>query len=150
MVKHQTSPPFPTQTIQMEKPILLNSTSQPPFLITQNLFTLQIPSSALSIGSNSSQIKSRSRSRSSPVLVSCRGHEPTEKQEKREKKQQPMMLLGFDKLGKNLKENLSPKQKGDWKDVMLMSLSFAVYVYISQRIVCAYCAWTSMAPNHPW
>lgn len=144
--------PSPTQTIQMEKPILLNSTSQPPFLITQNLFTFQIPSSALSFGSPSSQIKSRSRSRSgsSPVLVSCRGHEPTEKQEKQEKKQQPMMLLGFEKLGKNLKENLSPKQKGDWKDLMLMSLSFAVYVYISQKIVCAYCAWTSMAPNHPW
>ncbi|CAA6659146.1 unnamed protein product [Spirodela intermedia] len=34
----------------------------------------------------------------------------------------------------------SPKQKGDWKDVLLMSLSFAVYVYISQKLVCAYCA----------
>ncbi|GAB4828069.1 hypothetical protein Ancab_034984 [Ancistrocladus abbreviatus] len=48
------------------------------------------------------------------------------------------------KLGKELKENLSPKQKGDWKDLMLMSLSFAVYVYMSQQIVCTYCAWMSM------
>ncbi|KAH7653814.1 hypothetical protein IHE45_19G104200 [Dioscorea alata] len=49
-----------------------------------------------------------------------------------------------EKLGKGLKECLSPKQKGDWKDVFLMSFSFAVYVYISQKIVCAYCAWTAM------
>ncbi|CAL9152642.1 unnamed protein product [Musa hybrid cultivar] len=52
------------------------------------------------------------------------------------------------KLGRGLLEGLSPKQKGDWKDVLLMSVSFAVYVYISQKIVCAYCAWMSMI-NHP-
>lgn len=51
------------------------------------------------------------------------------------------------KAGMAVQENLSPKQKGDWKDVALMSLSFAVYVYISQRIVCTYCAWVSMT-NH--
>ncbi|KAK9108971.1 hypothetical protein Sjap_017031 [Stephania japonica] len=48
------------------------------------------------------------------------------------------------KLGKDLRSNLSPKEKGDWKDVVLMSLSFAVYVYISQKLVCAYCAWISI------
>lgn len=48
------------------------------------------------------------------------------------------------KMGRGLRENLSPKQKGDWRDVLLMSLSFAVYVYISQKLVCAYCAWKSM------
>ncbi|PON74226.1 hypothetical protein PanWU01x14_050580 [Parasponia andersonii] len=61
----------------------------------------------------------------------------------------PMSFVGFEKLGKSLRENLSPKQKGDWKDLMLMSLSFAVYVYISQRIVCAYLAWMSM-PEQLW
>ncbi|KAL6648555.1 hypothetical protein ACP70R_012779 [Stipagrostis hirtigluma subsp. patula] len=45
------------------------------------------------------------------------------------------------------RESLSPKQKGDWKDVTLMSFSFAVYVYISQKLVCTYCAWLSMI-NH--
>ncbi|WOL17606.1 hypothetical protein Cni_G26399 [Canna indica] len=30
------------------------------------------------------------------------------------------------KLGRRVKESLSPKQKGDWKDLMLMSFSFAV------------------------
>ncbi|KAK8949448.1 hypothetical protein KSP39_PZI005100 [Platanthera zijinensis] len=54
------------------------------------------------------------------------------------------------KLSKELKESLlqGPKQKGDWKDVILMSFSFAVYVYISQRIVCTYCAWISTLSNH--
>lgn len=51
------------------------------------------------------------------------------------------------KAGMAVQENLSPKQKGDWKDVTLMSFSFAVYVYISQKIVCTYCAWISMI-NH--
>jgi len=49
-----------------------------------------------------------------------------------------------EKLGKWLKDSLGPKKKGDWKDLALMSLSFAVYVYISQQIVCAYCAWMSL------
>ncbi|KAG8096993.1 hypothetical protein GUJ93_ZPchr0013g33773 [Zizania palustris] len=51
------------------------------------------------------------------------------------------------KAGRAVQESLSPKQKGDWKDVTLMSFSFAVYVYISQKIVCTYCAWISMI-NH--
>ncbi|PQQ17153.1 hypothetical protein Pyn_27874 [Prunus yedoensis var. nudiflora] len=142
----------------MEKPILFNSTSQQPFLITQNLIFLPCPS-ALSV-CHSFQIKNSSiqfepKSRSSPrtdsILLSCQGREPVEKDQKQGDKQSLLLglFVGFEKLGKNLKENLSPKQKGDWKDLMLMSLSFAVYVYISQRIVCAYCAWMSM-PNHPW
>ncbi|KAE9590454.1 hypothetical protein Lal_00023401 [Lupinus albus] len=59
------------------------------------------------------------------------------------------MFSGFEKLGKRLKQNLSPQQKGDWKDLFLMSLSFAVYVYISQKLVSAYFAWSSM-PKHLW
>ncbi|XP_054814089.1 uncharacterized protein LOC129314632 [Prosopis cineraria] len=59
------------------------------------------------------------------------------------------LLNSFENLGKRVKQNLSPQQKGDWKDLLLMSLSFAVYVYISQKLVCAYCAWTSI-PKQPW
>uniref|UniRef100_A0ACD5TW99 Uncharacterized protein n=1 Tax=Avena sativa TaxID=4498 RepID=A0ACD5TW99_AVESA len=54
---------------------------------------------------------------------------------------------GVVKAGMAVQENLSPKQKGDWKDVALMSLSFAVYVYISEKLVCTYCAYVSMI-NH--
>lgn len=64
-----------------------------------------------------------------------------------------MLMNGFEKLiGKRPDdddENLSPQQKGDWKDLLLMSISFAVYVYISQKLVCAYCVWTSM-PKQVW
>lgn len=61
------------------------------------------------------------------------------------------MLNDIEKVGKRVKQNLSPqqKQKGDWKDLLLMSISFAVYVYISQMLVCAYFAWTSM-PKPIW
>ncbi|KAK2379656.1 RNA/RNP complex-1-interacting phosphatase [Trifolium repens] len=67
-----------------------------------------------------------------------------------------VILNGFEKIiGKNKPQekmnNLSPQQqKGDWKDLFLMSISFAVYVYISQKLVCAYCAWTSMPNVHVW
>ena len=54
------------------------------------------------------------------------------------------VIARLGEVGRGLKESLSPKRKGDWKDLVLMSLSFAVYVYISQKLVCAYCAWTSM------
>ncbi|KAI5681087.1 hypothetical protein M9H77_02314 [Catharanthus roseus] len=62
-----------------------------------------------------------------------------------EKRNLKQIFLGF---GKGLKDSLSPKQKGDRKDLTLMCLSFAVYVYISQKIVCAYCVWMSML-NQP-
>ncbi|MQM23627.1 hypothetical protein Taro_056693 [Colocasia esculenta] len=45
------------------------------------------------------------------------------------------ILAEAEKVGRGLKESLSPRRKGDWKDVLLMSLSFAVYVYISQKLV---------------
>uniref|UniRef100_A0A5B7BW37 Uncharacterized protein n=1 Tax=Davidia involucrata TaxID=16924 RepID=A0A5B7BW37_DAVIN len=91
------------------------------------------------------------------ISISCQSRIPvdppspeTKKEKEKEKKQSlTRFFVGVEKLGKGLKENLSPKQKGDWKDVMLMSLSFAVYVYISQKIVCAYCAWMSML-KQPW
>jgi len=53
----------------------------------------------------------------------------------------------FEKLEQSLeglRKLMSPRRKGDIWDVMLMSISFAVYVYISQKIVCAYCMWQSM------
>ncbi|KAJ6896097.1 hypothetical protein NC651_022352 [Populus alba x Populus x berolinensis] len=85
------------------------------------------------------------------ILLSCQRGEPLDtssskpKKEIKQDKQLARQLFGsVENFGKGLKDNLSPKRKGDWKDVVLMSLSFAVYVYMSQKIVCAYCAWMSM------
>ncbi|GLJ21713.1 hypothetical protein SUGI_0404650 [Cryptomeria japonica] len=52
--------------------------------------------------------------------------------------------LRLDQSVDDLRKFAAPRKKGDIRDVMLMSISFAVYVYISQKIVCAYCAWHSM------
>ncbi|GMN53627.1 hypothetical protein TIFTF001_022761 [Ficus carica] len=86
--------------------------------------------------------------------MSCQSREPIDELRKKEEigtkekkegqKQSLPIFHGVEELGKSLRENLSPKQKGDWKDVTLMSLSFAVYVYISQQMVCAYFAWMSI------
>ncbi|KAI4333107.1 hypothetical protein L6164_017954 [Bauhinia variegata] len=73
---------------------------------------------------------------------------PEEKKDLKGKLSLLKFINGFQKLGKSLKQNLSPQQKGDWKDLFLMSLSFAVYVYISQMLVSAYYAWISM-PKQP-
>ncbi|KAJ4767398.1 RNA/RNP complex-1-interacting phosphatase [Rhynchospora pubera] len=88
-------------------------------------------------------ISASSRPRRSQVCLCCLPNEPNK-----------TPLAAVVKLcrevverGKGLRENLSPKQKGDWKDLVLMSLSFAVYIYVSQQIVCTYCAWISMI-NH--
>ncbi|XP_052193652.1 uncharacterized protein LOC127802045 [Diospyros lotus] len=91
------------------------------------------------------------------ITVSCQsripidrpGSEVKERKEKEKKQFLPELVVSVENFGKRLKDSLSPKQKGDWKDLVLMSLSFAVYVYISQKIVCAYCAWTSML-KQPW
>ncbi|KAJ7982229.1 putative RNA/RNP complex-1-interacting phosphatase [Quillaja saponaria] len=89
------------------------------------------------------------------ILLSCQNGEPVKDSGTKRKKDKAgkQMLLkffhGFEKFGKGLKKNLSPQQKGDWKDLVLMSLSFAVYVYISQMLVCAYSAWVSM-PKQSW
>lgn len=96
--------------------------------------------------------KSCSTPRSFISAVSCCQNrdppDPLNPRKDRENKARTLpvvQLLGaVEKLGKKLKENLGPKKKGDWKDLTLMSLSFAVYVYISQQIVCAYCAWMSL------
>ncbi|XP_020580215.1 uncharacterized protein LOC110024535 [Phalaenopsis equestris] len=84
------------------------------------------------------------------AVLPCRSHlsPPPENKESKGKeihlrRTASMIYSKVEKLGRELKEALSPKQKGDWKDVALMSFSFAVYIYISQRIVCAYCAWIS-------
>ncbi|MCO5610369.1 hypothetical protein L7F22_064605 [Adiantum nelumboides] len=66
-------------------------------------------------------------------------------------KASPSKLKDTRKLGilplffQNLAGNMAPREKGDIRDVILMSLSFAVYVYISQKLVCAYCMWQSMS-----
>ena len=89
------------------------------------------------------------------ILSSCQGRGPANNSDSAgerdfEGKFKFLKLFnGFEKIGKKMKENLSPQQKGDWKDLLLMSLSFAVYVYISQKLVCAYLAWTSM-PKQLW
>ncbi|KAK6778899.1 hypothetical protein RDI58_025617 [Solanum bulbocastanum] len=85
----------------------------------------------------------------SMLVISCQNSEPRDHKSVKKEKQInkgvfPQLIFGVGKFGKGLKDNLSPKQKGDWKDLTLMSLSFAVYVYISQKLVCAYCAWTSL------
>ncbi|XVF33714.1 hypothetical protein REPUB_Repub17cG0192000 [Reevesia pubescens] len=104
------------------------------------------------------ELKSR-RSRNCPrflVVLSCQNNEPIEKSTSTTTKEQKenrqifsQVFAGVHKFGRGLKENMSPQQKGDWKDLMLMSLSFAVYVYMSQRIVCAYFAWMSL-PKQSW
>ncbi|OMP10053.1 hypothetical protein COLO4_04871 [Corchorus olitorius] len=99
------------------------------------------------------------RNRINLIVVSCQNNEPssdksTSKSQKEKTQLFAQVLDGVEKLGRGLKENMRPKQKekgGDWKDLMLMSLSFAVYVYMSQQIVCAYFAWMSMSmPTHSW
>ncbi|KAL2329333.1 hypothetical protein Fmac_022760 [Flemingia macrophylla] len=87
------------------------------------------------------------------TLLSCQGRKPSPKEKKVEGEKVKLlkwkMLINIEKVGKRMKENLSPQQKGDWKDLLLMSISFAVYVYISQMLVCAYFAWTSV-PKPMW
>ena len=56
------------------------------------------------------------------------------------------VFAGVHKFGRGLKENTSPRQKGDWKDLMLMSLSFAVYVHVSKDCLCSLC-WDVHAPT---
>ncbi|KAK8516540.1 hypothetical protein V6N13_097827 [Hibiscus sabdariffa] len=101
-------------------------------------------------------LKSRTGNCSPRILVvsSCQNDEHMERSatKKEEKGQLPpfsRVLSGVQKFGRGLKESMSPQHKGDWKDLMLMSLSFAVYVYMSQMIVCAYCSWMSM-PKPSW
>lgn len=83
------------------------------------------------------------------VPCCCQSRVPLSLKAKKEEKEENdnkglKLMVSLEKIGQGLKESLSPKRKGDWKDLVLMSLSFAVYVYISQKLVCAYCAWTSM------
>ena len=50
-----------------------------------------------------------------------------------------MQRLKLDKALDEVVGFMAPRDKGDIRDVILMSLSFAVLVYISQRLVCLYC-----------
>lgn len=89
------------------------------------------------------------------VPLCCQSRKPVSNEEKKDivGGKKLTLLKGFEKLiGKKPQQqnNFSPQQqKGDWKDLFLMSISFAVYVYISQKLVCAYCAWNSM-PKQLW
>jgi len=75
-------------------------------------------------------------------------HEPTLKPsvEERAKTSLPPISISekLEQFLDGLRKLVAPRRKGDILDVMLMSISFAVYVYISQKIVCAYCMWQSM------
>ncbi|KAG4979206.1 hypothetical protein JHK82_032454 [Glycine max] len=111
------------------------------------------------VPSSHHEFTNRSRSPRIFILSSCHGRTPDPKEKKDDHKMGEgklsllkwKMLNDIEKVGKRVKQNLSPqqKQKGDWKDLLLMSISFAVYVYISQMLVCAYFAWTSM-PKPIW
>ncbi|CAJ1934201.1 unnamed protein product [Sphenostylis stenocarpa] len=89
------------------------------------------------------------------ILLSCQGRKPDPEEKKDHMGGGKLnlfkwkMLNGIEETGKRVKQNLSPQQKGDWKDLLLMSISFAVYVYISQMLVCAYFAWTTV-PKPMW
>ncbi|KAK7341135.1 hypothetical protein VNO80_24060 [Phaseolus coccineus] len=89
------------------------------------------------------------------ILLSCQSRTPDPEEKKDQRGGGKLnlfrwkMLSDFEKAGKRVKQNLSPQQKGDWKDLLLMSISFAVYVYISQMLVCAYFAWTTV-PKPMW
>ncbi|XP_024527368.1 uncharacterized protein LOC112345243 [Selaginella moellendorffii] len=48
----------------------------------------------------------------------------------------PMIATKLSELSKFL---FSTRKKGDLTDVLLMSISMAVFVYISQQLVCVYC-----------
>ncbi|KAK4573675.1 hypothetical protein RGQ29_031572 [Quercus rubra] len=91
---------------------------------------------ALSIGPSfhikHSTTQEHRKTRSSPrilILLCCQSHKLVDTSKprlKKESKRKSLLPQSF-----ILQENLSPKQKGDWNDVMLMSLSFSIYVYIS-------------------
>lgn len=101
------------------------------------------------------QFRNRISSPRSIALLCHHNQDPSDSSEEKTKKSPerkqkiPGFVQRFEKMGMELKEKLSPQRKGDWKDLTLMSLSFAVYVYISQKIVCAYFVWMSM-PKQLW
>lgn len=117
---------------------------------------LSVPHSLYSKIRATHQLGNRNSPRTTLGVALCsQNHvpgDPGKLSKKKDKGRQPPpagILGSLEKLGKGLRNSLSPQRKGDWKDLTLMSLSFAVYVYISQRIVCAYYAWMSM-PKQPW
>ncbi|KAJ8899218.1 hypothetical protein K2173_012394 [Erythroxylum novogranatense] len=92
------------------------------------------------------------------TVMACQRGEPTidtsgpkAKKELRPENQPPSRQLfsTVEEFGKELKDKLSPKRKGDLMDVGLAALAFAIYVYMSQQIVCAYCVWIATF-KQPW
>lgn len=55
-------------------------------------------------------------------------------------KKKKLSSSNLSRLLDDLTSFVMPREKGDIRDVTLICLSFAVLVYISQRLVCAYCA----------
>lgn len=59
-----------------------------------------------------------------------------------------LQRLNLNKAMDELVGFMAPREKGDIRDVFLMSLSFAVLVYISQRLVCLYCVVRHMSVHN--
>lgn len=53
---------------------------------------------------------------------------------------QQLLMQKLEQASDDMVGFMAPREKGDIRDVILMSFSFAVLVYISQRLVCLYCA----------
>lgn len=82
------------------------------------------------------------------TVISCRKQKLPDENEGVIQRTVRRLISEAENFGKNLKPE---KKKGDVKDLMLMSLSFAVYVYISQLLVCAYFSWQHLSfPNPSW
>ncbi|KAI4385600.1 hypothetical protein MLD38_003607 [Melastoma candidum] len=116
-----------------------------------SLFQYRGPSPSL-LFSNPSKRGPRPR-RLSMTAVTCRGTLPDDEEEKGDKGQEVKGSRGLAtsllKLGEGLRGSLTPQRKGDWKDLTLISLSFSLYIYISQKLVCAYSAWISSTYSTP-
>jgi hypothetical protein len=89
------------------------------------------------------------------LLSSNQEQQPSKRSNQEDKKkklqtlrQALMQQLKLDKAIDELVSFMAPREKGDIRDVILMSLSFAVLVYISQRLVCAYCTLRHMMPHN--
>ncbi|VVB05437.1 unnamed protein product [Arabis nemorensis] len=81
------------------------------------------------------------------TVTSCRKQKSPDESEGLIQRTVAKIVSEAEKIGKMMK----PEKKGDIKDLMLMSISFAVYVYISQLMVCAYFAWRHVnLPNPSW
>lgn len=114
-----------------------------------------VDASASSLSSTSDDMQEvSSSSTESPKTVS-QALESSEQKPKSPKERKPeatlekilMQKLKLDKAMDEIVGFMAPREKGDIRDVILMSLSFSVFIYISQRLVCAYCVLRHMIPH---